>query len=706
MAMERTPPPASLHSGSLSSTSVGERTEARGAASERVVSAAPLPDRDTALRRAVIEGVRPQVDNGRFAIKRAAGETVSVEADVFTDGHDQLRCMLRYRHASSREWTEAPMTFLVNDHWRGEFTVVELGRYEYQLAAWVDAFVSWRHDFVRRNTADENEIALALQAGATLVRDAVKRAPSEVTQRLREIARALTVEADDLPARRALALSEELLSLMAASADRRYATVSPPLGVIVEPERARFSTWYELFPRSAGAAAKAHGTFADVEALLPRLAAMGFDVLYLPPIHPIGRVNRKGRNNALVPAPEDPGSPWAIGSEEGGHKSIHPALGTPEEFRRLIAAARELGIEVALDIALQCAPDHPYVREHPEWFRRRPDGSVQYAENPPKKYEDIYPFNFATKAWASLWIEVKSIFDHWIGQGVRVFRVDNPHTKPFALWEWLIAEVKRDRPDVIFLAEAFTRPRVMHRLAKLGFSQSYTYFAWRNTKRELTEYFTELTAGEGREYFRPNVWPNTPDILTAYLQNGGRPAFMTRLALAATLAANYGIYGPAYEALENRPREPGSEEYLDSEKYQIRRRDLERPEGLKDFIARVNTARRDNAALHHDWNLRFHGMDNTELICYSKAMPDESEAMLMVVNLDPRYRQSGWTDLDLSALGLAEGEAFQVHDLLTDARYTWRGPRNYVELDPYACPAHIFRVRRSAIAARPPRSFA
>jgi len=676
------------------------------AAGDQAAGKEALPDRDTALRRAVIEGVRPQVDNGRFAIKRATGEMVTVEADVFTDGHEQLGCVLRHRHASAREWDEVPMAFLGNDHWRGEFTVREIGRYEYQLTAWVDVFVSWRHDFVRRNTADENEIALALQTGAALVRDAVKRAPPKAAQRLREIARSLTVEAEDLPARRALALSDELLGLMAASADRRYATVSPPLGVIVDPERARFSTWYELFPRSFGPATKAQGTFADVEALLPRFAAMGFDVLYLPPIHPIGRVNRKGRNNALVPAPDDPGSPWAIGSEEGGHKSIHPALGAPEDFRRLVAAARELGIELALDIALQCAPDHPYVREHPEWFRRRPDGSVQYAENPPKKYEDIYPFNFATKAWASLWLEVKSIFEHWIEQGVRVFRVDNPHTKPFALWEWLIAELKRERPELIFLSEAFTRPRVMHRLAKLGFSQSYTYFAWRNTKWELTEYFTELTAGEGREYFRPNVWPNTPDILTSYLQSGGRPAFMARLALAATLAASYGIYGPAYESLENRPREPGSEEYLDSEKYQIKRRDLDRPDGLKDFIARVNAARRDNEALHYDWNLRFHGVDNNELICYSKAMPDRRAAMLMVVNLDPRYRQSGWTDLDLGALGLAEGESFQVHDLLTDARYFWHGRRNYVQLDPQVCPAHIFRVRRNDNSGPPARSFA
>ena len=650
-----------------------------------------VPERDAALRPVIIENVKPQVDHGRFAIKRAPGESVVVEADVFTDGHDQLGCLLRQRRVGARDWAESPMTLLGNDRWRGDFTVVEPGRYEYQVTGWVDTFLSWRHDFVRRNTADENEIALALQAGAMLVRDAVKRAPATAAKRLREIARSLTLDAE-LAARRELALGEELLALMNASAERRFATTSEVLGVIVEPERARYSAWYELFPRSCGQSG--HGTFADCEAELPRIAAMGFDVVYFPPIHPIGRVNRKGHNNSLVPGPDDPGSPWAIGAKEGGHKAIHPALGTVDDFRHLVGVARQHGIEIALDIALQCAPDHPYVTEHPEWFRRRPDGSVQYAENPPKKYEDIYPFNFASVRWSALWEEIRSIFEFWIVQGVRIFRVDNPHTKPFALWEWLITEIKRERPDVIFLAEAFTRPRVMHRLAKLGFSQSYTYFTWRNTKTELTEYFTELSQGEGREYFRPNAWPNTPDILHAYLQNGGRPAFMARLVLAATLCANYGIYGPAFELCENQPREPGSEEYLDSEKYEIKHRDLDRPDGLRDFITRVNAARRDNPALHSDWNLRFHTIDNEQLICYSKATREHTDAVLMVVNLDWRNTQSGWVTLDLDELGIANGESFQVHDLLSDARYLWTGAHNYVELNPHFCPAHIFRVRR------------
>ena len=642
----------------------------------------------------VIENVKPEVDHGRFAIKRTPGETVVVEADVFADGHDQLRCLLRHRRAGVGDWFETPMTALGNDRWRGGFIVTELGRYEYQVTSWVDAFLSWRHDFIRRSTADKADIAVALQLGSALVQEAAKRAPPAAAKRLREIARTL-MSGGALPARRELALSDELTELMNAHPDRRLATTmerSHP--VVVEPERARFSTWYELFPRSCGPSATVHGTFADCQALLPRIAALGFDVLYFPPIHPIGRIKRKGRNNTLVPAPDDPGSPWAIGAKEGGHKAIHSALGTLKDFRRLVAAARKLDIDIALDIALQCAPDHPYVNEHPEWFRHRPDGSIQYAENPPKKYEDIYPFNFATADAPALWQEIKSIFDYWIAQGVRAFRVDNPHTKPFALWEWLIAEIKRDHPEVIFLSEAFTRPRVMHRLAKLGFSQSYTYFAWRNTKGELIDYFTELTATESREYFRPNAWPNTPDILTEYLQFGGRPAFMARLVLAATLCANYGIYGPAFELCENRPREPHSEEYLDSEKYEIRHRDLDRPDGLRDFIARVNAARRENAALQFDWNLRFHAIDNDQLICYSKTTADRAGTMLMVVNLDPHHTQSGWVDLNLGELGIGGGEQFQAHDLLSDARYLWLGARNYVELNPQICPAHLFRLRR------------
>jgi len=482
--------------------------------------------------------------------------------------------------------------------------------------------------------------------------------------------------------------------------DRRFASTSGVLAVTVDPPLAGFSAWYEMFPRSAGDG-KTHGTFRDVEAMLPYVAGMGFDVLYLPPIHPIGVTKRKGRNNALAAAPGDPGSPWAIGGADGGHKAIHPELGTPEEFRHLVEAARAQGIEVALDIAFQCSPDHPYVAQHPSWFRHRPDGSIQYAENPPKKYQDIYPFNFDSDDWKPLWQELKSIFDHWIQQGVHVFRVDNPHTKPYPMWEWMIGELKRAHPQTIYLAEAFTRPRPMHRLAKLGYTQSYTYFTWRNTKRELTEYFTELSQHPSREYFRPNVWPNTPDILHEYLQSGLRSAFIARVVLAATLCANYGLYGPAFELMEHVPREPGSEEYRDSEKYEIKAWNRDRPDSLRPLLARLNAIRRANRALQHNWRLRFHGVDNPQLICYSKTTEDLSNVILTIVNLDPRHTQSGWTDLALAELGLAGAGPFEVHDLLTDARYRWHGARNYVELRPAELPAHVLRLRASPSGSHP-----
>jgi starch synthase (maltosyl-transferring) len=421
---------------------------------------------------------------------------------------------------------------------------------------------------------------------------------------------------------------------------------------------------------------------------------MGFDVLYFPPIHPIGRVNRKGKNNALRAQPDDVGSPWAIGSAEGGHKDFLPQLGGAEDFQRLIAKAREFGIEIAMDIAFQCAPDHPYVTQHPEWFKHRPDGSVQYAENPPKKYQDIYPFDFESSDWRALWSELKSVVAFWVGQGVRILRVDNPHTKAFAFWEWLIGGIKQEHPEVIFLAEAFTRPKVMHRLAKLGFSQSYTYFTWRNSKQELTEYFTELSLGPGRRYYRPNVWPNTPDILPETLQTGLRQVYAARLILAATLAANYGLYGPSFELMESAPREPGSEEYRDSEKYQLRHWPLDRPDSLWPLIARMNRIRRENGALQSNDSLRFCRIDNEQLIAYVKTDADLDNVILTVVNLDPHAAQSGWVDLNIEALNFAPDQPYQVHDLLSEQRYLWRGRHNYVLLDPLRAPAHVFRLRR------------
>src|SRR5262245_12602923 len=643
-----------------------------------------LPPARNGRVRVVIEGVEPQIDGGRFPVKRAVGERVVVEADAFADGHDAIVCRLLYRHEDDADWSEAVMLPLGNDRWRGEFEVGRPGRYRYTVTGWIDPFLSWRAEFARRT--DAADLAVAARVGSLLVARAANRAGTADAARLRRAGQQLarvTVPAE----LKRLGLSEETAALVARYPDRRAAaTYETELVVWVDRERARYSTWYEMFPRSASAHPGRHGTFRDCEARLPYLAEMGFDVLYLPPIHPIGRTGRKGRNNALQAAPDDVGSPWAIGAadgkKEGGHKAVHPQLGTIEDFRRLLARARAHGIEIALDIAFQCSPDHPWVNDHPEWFRARPDGTIQYAENPPKKYQDIFPLDFESESWLALWEELWSVFEFWLNEGVRIFRVDNPHTKAFAFWDWVIAAIHARYPDAILLSEAFTRPRVMHRLAKLGFTQSYTYFTWRNTKHDLTEYFTELAQGRGREYFRPNVWPNTPDILHATLQHGGSPAFSARVLLAATLAANYGIYGPAYELQEHVAREPGSEEYRDSEKYEIKHWDIERPDSLRGLIARLNAARRENPALQSDWSLRFLAVDNDQLIAYRKATPDLSNVIVVVVNLDTRYMQSGWLDLDIEALGLDAGMSYSMHDLIGGERYSWNGRRNFVRLAP------------------------
>ncbi len=636
--------------------------------------------------RAVIDAVRPAVDGGRFAVKRTVGEALEVEAHCFADGHDVLRAVLAWRAEDAKDWQEIEMQPLGNDVWRAAFTPERIGRYRYTVAAWVDRFATWRHDFARRD--DPADRAVAVLAGAELAAQAAALATGADAKALADWAKRLRKSPE-------AALDEEMAAIAARHPDRSLEARWPlEMPLTVERERARYSTWYELFPRSAAAEPGRHGTFKDVEQRLPYVAELGFDVLYLPPIHPVGRERRKGKNNAVSAAPDDVGSPWAIGAKEGGHKAIHPELGTQEDFRRLVKAAAKHGIEIALDIASQWAPDPPYVKQHPDWFRKRADGTIQYAENPPKKYQDIYPFDFECEDWQALWAELKSVFDHWIGEGVKIFRVDNPHTKSFAFWEWAIAEVQRAHPDVIFLAEAFTRPKVMHRLAKLGYTQSYTYFTWRNAKQELTEYFTELSQGPGKEYFRPNVWPNTPDILTEALQVGGRAMFMQRLALAATLSANYGIYGPAYELMEHRPREPGSEEYLDSEKYQLRHWDLERADSLRAYIAAFNRIRRENPALQADASLRFLPTDNDQLIAFSKHTPDGANQIVCVVNLSPHHTHGGWVELDLAALGIESDRPYQMHDLLSGARYLWNGPRNFVQLDPQRSPAHVFRVRR------------
>jgi len=641
--------------------------------------------------RVVIEGVRPEIDAGRYALKSTIGETVTIEADVFVDGHDRLKCMLLYRKDTSRDWSEIPMVSLVNDRWSASFQPPEAGRYLYTVIAWVDHYQTWCHELSRRPDADP-DLNTVYRTGADLIRNAAAHGSGNEAERLTAIARTLSEHANPLE-KREVALDPETQKLMDKLSERRFTTqYDKELRLEVDRARARYSTWYEFFPRSCHGERPAR--FRDCEARLRYAASMGFNVVYLPPIHPIGQSFRKGPNNSLNASATDVGSPWAIGAKEGGHKSVHPDLGSLEDFRWFVTKAAELDMEVALDIAFQCSPDHPYVREHPEWFRRRPDGCIQYAENPPKKYQDIYPFDFETPAWQELWRELKSVFEFWIEQGIRIFRVDNPHTKPFPFWEWVIAEIKHEYPDVLFLSEAFTRPKVMHRLAKLGFSWSYTYFTWRNTKHELTEYFTELTTSPGRDYFRPHVWPNTPDILNEYLQFGGRPASMIRLTLAATLAANYGIYGPAFELIETRPREHGSEEYWESEKYQLRRWDIDRSDSLRDFITQVNRIREENLALQSDRGLTFHPVDNDKLLCYSKATDGLRDIILVVVNLDPHHRQSGWVELPLVHLGVPAEQPYQVHDLLTGARYLWNGPRNYVELDPHSLPAHIFRLRR------------
>jgi starch synthase (maltosyl-transferring) len=642
------------------------------------------------IARVAIEDVTPCVDGGRFAAKRVVGDVVKVTAAAFADGHDQLAVALRVRHESATAWTEVPMKALGNDRWEASFEVDRLGTWHYAVHGWVDPLATWREQFERRE--DPADLRRAALTGSELIAVAAACAQDAEREQLSEWAAQLNTGLDPAAMKR-IGLDESLFQLARRHAARPGVAQSPELRIMVERVRARFGAWYELFPRSFGKPGQ-HGTFADVEGQLDRIAAMGFDVVYLPPIHPVGRTNRKGANNSRTSQPGEPGSPWAIGASEGGHKATHPELGTLAEFRKLLDAARTRDLEIAIDIAYQCAPDHPYIQEHPEWFRRAPDGTLQYAENPPKKYEDIYPFDFESPEAPALWMELLSIVTFWIGQGVRIFRVDNPHTKPFAFWEWMIGEVKRRHPQVIFLSEAFTRPRIMHRLAKLGFSQSYTYFTWRTTREELTEYFTELAHGPGRDYFRPNAWPNTPDILPYHLHHAPIAMFRLRYVLAATLAATYGMYGPAYELGINKPFKRDSEEYLESEKYEIKAWDLAAAKPFEELIAQVNAIRRQHRALQSNDGLAFHETDNEMLIAYSKRAGDD--VVLVVVNLEAALPHSGWVTVDAEELGLEEGESFQVRDLLGGGTYTWTDGRNYVHLDPERIPAHVFAVSRVA----------
>ncbi len=645
--------------------------------------------------RAIIDEVRPVVDGGRFPVKRVVGERVDVEADILNDGHDRLGCVLRWRRPGDRGWHETRMAETHNDAWRAGFAVSELGRWEYAVQAWVDPFLTWVHDLERRIEADQ-DIETDLTIGASIIRDTAASAPRKRAAELEAWAERLTGQGSQRE-RGAAALDDELAALMWECSPRRHALESDPLPLWIDRPLALFSAWYEMFPRSAAFEPGAHGTLQDVIRRLPYVAEMGFDILYLPPIHPIGRTARKGPNNTPSAGPDDPGSPWAVGGPEGGHKAIHPQLGTMDDFDALVAAAEARGIEIALDVAFQCAPDHPYVREHPEWFRHRPDGSIQYAENPPKRYQDIYPFDFECDDWKGLWRELKSVFDFWIDRGVRVFRVDNPHTKPFAFWDWCIGEIQRDRPDVLFLSEAFTRPKKMRRLAKGGFTQSYTYFAWRHTPWELRRYAEELASPPSCDLMRPSFWPNTPDILTDELRDGGRPAAMARLVLAATLSPCYGIYGPVYELCEFAQR-PGAEENLNSEKYEIRHWNRDDRWSLRHFIALVNRVRRERPALQQFRQTAFHHCDAPDHLAYSKRTDDWRDVVLCVVNTNHHEERWGVVRLDLRRIGVHPDEPFVVRDLLTDVSYEWRGADHAVGLPPGG--AHVFHVEHAGRTER------
>jgi starch synthase (maltosyl-transferring) len=642
------------------------------------------------LRRSVvIENVAPTVDGGRYPIKREVGDPVEVTADVFKEGHDVLAVFLKYRRADEAGWREVPMRFVDNDRWAGTFTVDDNARYLYTIEALSDPFRSWLADLGKRVAAGQ-DVQSELLEGVALVQAALDGAAGADIPALRgRVERLGQASQRDAVA---AASDEALAVLMDRYLDRTDATgAEREYEVVADRERARFASWYEFFPRS-GVAGR-HGTFRDAERQLERAAAMGFDVVYLPPIHPIGRTHRKGRNNTLTAGPGDHGSPWAIGATEGGHDAVHPDLGTLADFDRFVARARALGLEVALDFAIQCSPDHPWVREHPEWFFHRPDGSIKYAENPPKKYQDVYPVNFYGDDPRPLWQEMKRVVEFWIDHGVLTFRVDNPHTKPVKFWEWLIREVQATHPEVVFLAEAFTRPKMMKVLAKAGFTQSYTYFTWRNDKAELRDYLTEITTPPVAEYFRGNLWPNTPDILHATLQQGGPPAFKLRLVLAATLSPLYGIYS-GYELCENQPFAPGSEEYLNSEKYEPKARDWTAPGNLTGLVTRINGIRRQHRALQLYRNLTFHAADDPQILWYSKATPAGDDAVFVAANLDCFATHASMVDVPIHELGIAPDQPYGMHELLTDVTYQWRGARGYVELDPTRAPAQIFVIRR------------
>ena len=633
--------------------------------------------------RVMIENVQPQVDGGLYPAKRTIGERVDVTADIFGDGHDHIRAHVWYKRDGDAEWSIVELIHVMNDSWKGSFHVQQRGLYLFTVVAWVDHFETW-YDGFKKKAAANVDVHVELLEGIIILKKLAGNKNKDLLHAAKKLEEPYNAAVEYV-------LSEEFKEIVhhypLIEFETQYDKVLP---VVVEHKKANFSSWYELFPRSASLEGK-HGTFQDVIKLLPRVASMGFDVLYLPPIHPIGKINRKGKNNNVKSEPGEPGSPWAIGSDEGGHKAVHAELGTLEDYKRLIQEAKKYHIDIALDLAFQCAPDHPYVKENPQWFKQRPDGTIQYAENPPKKYQDIYPFNFETEDWMALWQELKSVITFWIDQGVQIFRVDNPHTKPIPFWQWAIAEVNKLYPDIIFLSEAFTRPRIMASLAKIGFTQGYTYFTWRVTKAELTEYMNELVYGPSRNYFRPNFWPNTPDILPWHLQHQAENIFIIRFALAATLSSNYGMYGPVYEFYDNMPMH-GKEEYFNSEKYEVKQHDWKRTNRMTDIITIVNRARKEHAALQSTWNIYFCFIENANLLAYLKVTDDLSSIILVVVNLDQHTRQSGYVQLPKHILNIGDRVNVKLHDLMTDDHYTWTQEWNYVEIDPYKMPFHLFRL--------------
>ncbi len=643
----------------------------------------------------VIENVSPLVDGGRLALKRVVGEELVVEADIFKDGHDITAAVLKWRQVGSKNgWSETPMNFIINDRWRANCRFLEIGPHEFTIEAWQDTFASWQHEFDKKYQAGIADLGTEVEEGARLLEGAAlraKKSPAD-TSRLRELA--ATVRMGSTADVDRVAHDPAVMVLMQTYGDRAAATqMHPPAPVYVDRPGARFSAWYEFFPRCAEGKPDATSTLRDCLDRIDDAAAMGFDVIYFPPIHPIGFTKRKGRNNSTTGEPGEPGSPYAIGGPAGGHKQIEPTIGTLKDFDWLVKKVAAKGMEIALDFAINCSPDHPYVRDHPDWFYQRPDGSIKYAENPPKRYEDIYPLNFHCDDWQALWQEMKSVILFWCAKGVRIFRVDNPHTKPVAFWGWLIENVQAEYPDAVFLSEAFTKPKMMKALAKVGFTQSYSYFTWRNTKYELTEYFTELTQSEMKDYYRANLFPNTPDILPFFLQHGGRPAFMIRATLAATLSTVYGIYS-GFELCENAAL-PGREEYHDSEKYQFKGRDWNAPGNIKEHITKLNTIRRENRALRLYDNLRFLPSDNDQILWFMKMTPAMDNIILVAVNVDPYHVQSGYVEVPFEEFGYLErGDAYTVQDLLTGERFGWHGRRNYLSLDPHGRPAHVFRLER------------